>query len=53
VAGAVAAGRGREGRNLQRGEGGEEGEERDVMASIPLENRLLVQEKGFCGVFNG
>jgi len=53
LAGAAAAGRGREGRNLQRGEGGEEGEERDVVASLPLENRLLVQEKGFCGVFNG
>jgi len=23
------------------------------VASLPLENRLLVQEKDFCGVFNG
>jgi hypothetical protein len=49
----AATGRGRKGRNLHRGEGGEEGEERDAMASLPLENRLLVQEKGLCGVFNG
>jgi len=23
------------------------------VASLPLDNRLLVQEKDFCGVFNG
>jgi hypothetical protein len=49
----AATGRGRKGRNLHRGEGGDEPDHTHAMASLPLENRLLVQEKGLCGVFNG
>jgi len=39
LAGVAAAGRGRKGRNLQKGEGGEEREETNTVDSLPLDNR--------------
>jgi len=39
LAGVAAAGRGRKGRNLQKGEGGEERKETNAVDSLPLDNR--------------